>query len=131
MNPVGRRLIALAFAVMACQVVSTVATPMLLFARAGEPTGSDEITCTCTHGLNAECPMHKHKRSASPSPGTSWCTGGQDSQASLLTTLLAFAGPVVERHQEVRPQGISEPLIPLLVCSLDLDRPPVSPPPRS
>lgn len=123
------------FAVLACQVTGLAAVPLVLGQRAASaPAGGDEgdeIACSCTHGPNAECPMHKHKKPAPASGDARWCSGCPDAQDIVLTTVVGFAGALVDRYQPVAPEGVSESIGVLRERSLDLVRPPTSPPPRA
>ena len=121
----------LVFAVLAGQG-GIAATPMVLFQMGGAATAAsgEKIACTCIHGPNAECPMHKHNKPAPVSDKTRWCTGCSESPAAILTTLIGFAGEIVLRQQSVAPQGLSESLGVLVERPANLVRPPVSPPPR-
>jgi len=123
----------LVFAVLAGQVAGIAATPVVLCEMGGAvtPASADEIACTCTHGPNAECPMHKHKKPAPVSGETRWCTGCSDTPAAVLTTLMGVFGEIVLRHQPIAPERLSESLSILVERPLNLVRPPVSPPPRA
>jgi hypothetical protein len=130
-NTLRRRLIALVFTVMACQLADIVAAPLVICRMGTAPSaGSGEISCTCPQGPDAECPMHKHEKPIPSSRETRWCADCRGSAEMILTTLIGFAGPVVERHQTLIPEGASEPLITTLAGSPDLSSPPSAPPPR-
>ncbi len=122
----------LVFAVLAGQVAGIAATPVVLCEMGGAATSAsaDEIACTCSHGPNAECPMHKHKKPAPASGETRWCTGCSDIPAAVLTTLIGVAGEIVLRQQPVAPEGVSGSISALVERPQNLVRPPVSPPPR-
>lgn len=118
---------------MACQMAGIAATPLVLGQMDSTTTSAvtDEGRCTCAHGKNAECPMHKQTKPASAPRGTQWCSGSHDTQEGVLTTLVGFAGTLVQRHQPAAPEGVSASLGALLERPLDIVRPPVSPPPRN
>jgi len=128
---IRRRLIVLVLAVIAGHVAGIAATPAVLCQMGGAAAArADEIVCTCIHGSNAECPMHKHKKAAPMSSETRWCTGCSDAPAAVLTTLMGVSGEIVGRDQPVAPEAVSESLSILVERPLNLVRPPVSPPPR-
>ena len=68
-----------------------------------------------------------HKKSAPLSRQIRWCAGSHDSQDGVLTTLIGFACAIVQHHQPVVPEGVSESLGALSERPLDLVYPPVFP----
>jgi hypothetical protein len=117
---------------MACQLVDIATAPLVLCRMDAAPSvGSAEIACTCPQGPNAECPMHEDKRPTPSSGESRLCAGCAGRAEMVLTTLIGFAGPVVDRHQTVIPEGTSEPLTSIFVRFPDVDSLPLFPPPRS
>ncbi len=134
MRLVRRHLLALALVIVAGQVASTVATSAVLCQmNAAEAAARDAIMCTCVHGANAECPMHKGHKAGLPTDPSSresrWCDGCADTSAMVLTTIL-FAGPVVDRLLTVAPNTLPERLIGILACPFDVVLALDAPPPR-
>jgi hypothetical protein len=134
MRLIRRRLIALALAVTASQLVGLAAAPAALCQMGEAASSAGPVVCTCEHDPGGECPLHKqHQQSSSSSessPKDCRCsgTGGAD---VMLTTLMAPAGPIVERHRVAEPDIISECVLPLVQQFLSVAPPPVSPPPRA
>ncbi|MES1256123.1 MAG: hypothetical protein ABUS56_10975 [Acidobacteriota bacterium] len=132
MRSLRHRLVALVFAVVACQVAGIAGTPVALGTMlVTDSTGGDEVACTCTHGPNAECPMHEHKKPAPPSRDTRWCTGCHDAADMVLTPIVGFVAPLVDRQGVDAPVGVAASVTAAVDFSLDLARPPASPPPRT
>jgi hypothetical protein len=134
---VRRRLVALALLVLLCELGVMAATGIAL---AQPPAGDvqavthDEITCTCTHGPDAECPMHKAPK-AHPPAGASpreprWCTGCSTDPQIVLTPF-AFVGPLVTAARADAPRAASAVLDRRTASPIDFARPPVPPPPRA
>jgi hypothetical protein len=134
MSLVRRALGGCVLAVLLCQVAAMVATQIALVQPAASETASqDEVACTCVHGPDAECPMHKSRRPASSSGASSrearWCTGCSEGPQMVLTPF-AFVGPVAVRGEIAAPHAASEFLVAAVAFPFDLVLPPVAPPPR-
>ncbi len=134
MRLIRRHLIVLVLVVTACQIVGVAAAPVVLCQMGEAATGvGDEVVCTCGHDSGAQCPVHKHQQPPSPSkssPKDCRCSGAGGGADTMLTALMAFAGPLVERRHAAMPNGASESVCPIVERSLNVARPPVSPPPR-
>jgi hypothetical protein len=69
--------------------VMTVTPAALCAGWAGAAAAGDNVTCTCTHGPDAQCPMH-HKRATSPSG----CNCGNNAPDPGSLTVVSLLGPV-------------------------------------
>ena len=135
MKALRRHLLVCVLVVMACQIAGLAATSVALSrASHAEPAGGNEIVCTCTHGPEAECPMHKshnlYRASASPSSPLEHhcCSGRQEGPDMLLT---AFLAPLAAPCQELPAPGDSSASVPFANSHIvDMTRSPISPPPR-
>lgn len=137
MNLIRRRLAVLVMVVAVCQCAGVMAASAILCCRmeSTAAAGDDESACTCGHGAGAECPLHQNHggRRSEPvprSPADCRCSGVPDGAATMLTTLVSLAGPLVDRSQVAVPEGSSRFVSPASAPVLSLARPPVSPPPR-
>lgn len=134
MSVIRRRLVVCVLAVLLCQLAAMAASEAVWY-QAGEQesASSDEIACTCTHGPDAACPMHKSPKAPSPAGASSresrWCKGCDDGPQMVLAPF-TFVGPVVARGSVVAPRGVSALSIAVAAPPLDVVRPPIAPPPR-
>jgi hypothetical protein len=134
---VRRRLVALALLVLLCELGFMAGTGIALAQPdAGDVQAAtrDEIMCTCTHGPDAECPMHKAPKAHAPEATAPreprWCTGcGTDPQ--MVLTPFAFVGPLVAASRVHAPRAASAVLVRRTALPIDFARPPVPPPPRA
>jgi hypothetical protein len=133
MKAFRRHLAACALVVVTCQMASLATGAILSRASHGESAIGNEVVCTCTHGPDAECPMHRsHKASVLPSSPLDHhcCSGRQDGFDALLTALLApLAAPAA--CQELPAPGDTSASVPFAGAHIiDVTHSPISPPPR-
>lgn len=129
---IRRRLIALILVVVTSVLASVIATPGLICQMGGERGGVEAaLVCTCGHGDDAQCAMHKHHGSKSSAPTTNrFCAGCHDQVDVVMTALIGFAAPLTDRSEIAPPDGR------LAMVRLSGDQPldfayqPLSPPPR-
>jgi hypothetical protein len=133
---IRRRLIAFVLAVTASLLAGMAATPAMICQMIGEPPAVAAATvCTCAHGTDGQCPMHKHhgpgpSSSSAPISGNRWCAGCADSAEMIITAMIGFAAPIIDRSDIARPDGRSAQVHAFIEHPLDTVHPPVSPPPR-
>jgi hypothetical protein len=118
-------------ATMACQLAGIVTTQVVFWqARAIAAGDHNQVACTCTHGLNGECPMHK-KRPAVPDGSSRFCSTTDSSVAFVLTALVGTPAIVADEHPSLDPLQESGRVIGTTGQPERLDVPPALPPPRS
>jgi hypothetical protein len=87
-----RRVLAPATAIwLFCQVATVALAPIALWIAA-DVHGAE---CTCGHGADAMCPMHRHKPSADPNSHCSMQAANRTGTA-VLTTIIGAAGLIPE-----------------------------------
>jgi hypothetical protein len=127
-----RRLIVLVSCLLACQVATMVAAPVLLHQPSTAATDGSGILCGCKEEPGAECPMHKGKhQSAGSESGTLRACAGYGDRAAVLTFLTGTGGILQPASHDIRPATRSVALAALITPVLNADRSPTSPPPRS
>jgi hypothetical protein len=131
MTLIRRRLVALVLIVLAGQVAATASTPAVFGAMTMAESGdADGTVCTCVHAPDAECPMHKRKP-AVPAGQDRWCAGCHEGAGAVLTSLVDFVAPLVDRRTALIQDTVSTPVSVVAEHALSLAPPPVSPPPRA
>src|SRR5688572_24357371 len=75
-----------------CQLGTVVLVPVALWVSAADPHAAE---CTCGHGANAMCPMHRHKPAGDP---ISHCSmqASNETGTGALTTGVGAAGLIPE-----------------------------------
>jgi hypothetical protein len=93
-----------------------------------DPAGSHAAVCTCTHGTDAACPMHRNTASGSR---TCVLRAAADQSAAQLTSLFGATGPPVLRTQFFAPACATP--VPIVEWQMIVEHPasPDPPPPRS
>lgn len=114
---------------MACQLAGLAAQALPQWRMGGAVSvDADEMVCNCTHGPNALCPMHKPApRTPEPGPRCDACHHGQEMAPAASNEA---AGTVARRYHPSAPDAPSAFVACVTERPLDLDRSPVSPPPR-
>src|SRR6476661_3954376 len=124
-----RRLLALLAAIWLWSQIAPVAlVPVAMWVSAADPHAAE---CTCGHGADAMCPMHRHKPTGSSSSHCSMqATNGTGT--AVLTTLVGVAGLIPESIP-----SLVAPVPSTSVSPADVDVrgehpvPPDPPPPRA
>lgn len=124
-----RRLLApLAAIWLSCQIGAVALVPVAMWLNAADPHAAE---CTCGHGADAMCPMHRHKPAGSSSSHCSMqATNGTGT--AVLTTLVGVAGLIPESMS-----SLVAPVPSTNVSPADVDVrgerpvPPDPPPPRA
>jgi hypothetical protein len=106
------------------QLASAALTPLAV--RAGRADGQT-ATCTCTHGADAACPMHRN--TARSKTCVLQSTTGHS--AVLLTSLFGITGIVPARTHLLAPARATYVAIVDLQLTLKRPGPPDPPPPRA
>src|SRR5258708_9436 len=88
-----RRLLApLAAIWLSCQIGTVALVPAAMWISAADPHAAE---CTCGHGADARCPMHRHKPAGNSSSHCSMqATNGAGT--AVLTTIFGVAGLIPE-----------------------------------
>src|SRR5687768_4638323 len=88
-----RRLLAPVTAIWVfCQLGTVALGPVALWVSAAD---SHDAECTCGHGANAMCPMHRHKPAGDPNSHCSM-QASNETGTGVLTTITAAAGLIPE-----------------------------------
>jgi hypothetical protein len=139
---IRRRLIALVVAVVANVLVGVVVTPVMVCQMGGDRPAVAAVVCTCGHGADGQCAMHKHHGSgassssanssstSTPASGNRWCAGCEDSVDMIMTAMIGFVAPLADRSEIAPPDGRPASLRAFAEHPLDFVHPPLSPPPR-
>ena len=90
MTRLRRALVPLAALWLSCQVGTVALVPVALWVTAADPHAAE---CTCGHGADAMCPMHRHKPAGAP---TSDCSmqAANETGTAVLTSLVGVTGLV-------------------------------------
>jgi len=83
--------------------------------------------CTCAHGPQSECPMHKQK----PPTGSKFCSGCPTNADLLLTSIFSLNGLIDDREQAIEPADSFAPVLDHTSTTLSRSSDPLSPPPRN
>jgi hypothetical protein len=123
MTRLRRALGRIAIAWLLCQAGLLAATPIVLWAGAGEGL----LECTCAHGDHTYCPMHH-----APKPGSKTCfmQNGDNSGVSVLASIFGFVGMLTASSQVVAPSPASS-LVQTAGTASCRPTPPDPPPPRA
>jgi hypothetical protein len=93
-----------------------------------------EVACTCTHGPDANCPMHKllaaQTQGRESTPGQPHCCSRQPDGNMLLTSLIVWSGAIVPVRMAAHAQGSREHIATAAPQLVTRERAPASPPPR-
>jgi hypothetical protein len=112
---------------LTCQIVTVACVPVAWWVSAADPRAAE---CTCGHGADAMCSMHRHKPARSPDSHCSMQASNETGTA-VLTALVGAVGLI--------PESISSLVAPapsMRVSPADVDVrgerpvPPDPPPPR-
>jgi len=88
-----RRVLAPATAIwLFCQIGTVTLTPVALWIAAAHPHAAE---CTCGHGADAMCPMHRHQPAGDPNNHCSMQAANQTG-AAVLTTIIGAPGLIPE-----------------------------------
>jgi hypothetical protein len=121
-----RRVLGLVAIVWLVGQVGLSALTLLLLETSGPALS--EAACTCTHGPDAACPMHRNT-----APGSRTCVlrGAGDHTAILLGSLFATTGLAMERMRLLAPATSGS--VAIGVCHMIIRQPgsPDPPPPRA
>jgi hypothetical protein len=129
---IRRRLIAFVLLLLASQVATLIAAPVLLHQPATEATDGSGVLCGCKEEPGAECPMHKGKhQSSGTESGTLHACAGYGDRVAVLTFLTGSGGILQPASNVGRPATPAVALAPLVPPVFDADPSPTSPPPRS
>jgi hypothetical protein len=117
---------------LACQVATMIAAPMLLRQTSTEVADGSGVLCGCKEEPGAECPMHKGKhQSSGTESGTLHACAGYGDRVAVLTFLTGSGGILQPASHVRRPATRGLALAAFTTAVLNADRPPTSPPPRS
>ena len=111
-----------------CQIGTVALVPVALWVGAA---GRHAAECTCGHGEDAKCPMHRHKPAGDPNSHCSM-QASNEAGAGALTTIVSVAGLLPESTP-----SLVAPLPSTNVSPTDVDVrgerpvPPDPPPPRA
>ena len=128
MPVIRRHLVWLACLWLCAQAVSLVAVSWSGYLHTSQ--SSDNLTCTCTHGLDANCPMHHHRKESSKSD-CHCASNAPDTGTTSVVTFLGIAGVLTATP------GASAPLLQSPFTDRSATAPtdwiaaPVGPPPRA
>jgi len=86
-----RALVPLAATWLTCQVGTVALGPVALWVSAD----SHAAECTCGHGADAMCPMHRHKPAGDPDTNCSM-QAANGAGTAVLTTIVGAAGLIPE-----------------------------------
>lgn len=87
MTRLRRALVPLTAVWLSCQIGTIALVPVASWVNAADPHAAE---CTCGHGANAICPMHRHKPAGDPSSRCSMQATNETGTAPLTT--IAGAG---------------------------------------
>jgi hypothetical protein len=87
-----RALVPLATIWLSCQIGTVALVPVALWVSAADPHTAE---CTCGHGADAMCPMHRHKPAGNPNSHCSMQAANGAGRA-VLTTIVGVAGLIPE-----------------------------------
>ena len=127
MTRLRRALVPLTAMWLWCQIGTVALAPIALWVSAADPHAAE---CTCGHGADAMCPMHRHTPAAAPDSHCSM-QAANETGAAVLTTLVGAAGLIPEST----PSRVA-PVPSMNVSPPDADArgerpvPPDPPPPR-
>ena len=77
---------------LSCQIGTVALVPVALWISAADPHAAE---CTCEHGADAMCPMHRHTPAGNTNSDCAMqAANGAD--AAVLTTLVGVAGLIPE-----------------------------------
>lgn len=128
MTRLRRALVPLAAMWLSCQIGTVVFAPVALWISASDPHAAE---CTCGHGADALCPMHRHKPAGVPKSDCSMQAANETGTA-VLTTIVGAAGLIPESTP-----SLVAPVSSMNVAPTDVDVrgerpvPPDPPPPRA
>ena len=120
-----RRIVGLVAVVwLSCRLASAALAPLAVWAGSADGHAAE---CTCVHGPDAACPMHKKA-----APGSTFCVLQSTAEPStaLLTSPFGLLGLVAERTQLVAPASSRHVLIVDFEMTTRRAGPPDPPPPR-
>ena len=127
MTRLRRALVPLAAMWLSCQIGTVALVPVALWVSAADPHAAE---CTCGHGADAMCPMHRHKPAGDPNSHCSMQAANETGTA-VLTTIVGAAGLIPESTP-----SLVAPVPSMNVRPADVDVrgerpvPPDPPPPR-
>jgi len=127
MTRLRRALVPLVAMWLSCQVGTFALVPVVLWVNAADPHAAE---CTCGHGADAMCPMHRHKPAGDSNNPCSMQASNQTG-TGVLTTIVGAAGLIPESTPSFVAPGPS-----ISVSPMDVDVrgerpvPPDPPPPR-
>ncbi len=120
----------IAAAWLVCQAATLTLAPALLWFGS---TDAGLMECTCTHGVDATCPLHHRTTGSSSTASSRLCVvrSMTTSAAASLNALFGVAGLLPARSLAMFFVPAVSPA--LLECSIDSRRPlpPDPPPPRA
>ena len=127
MTRLRRALVPLTAVWLSCQIGTVAFVPVALWVSAADPHAAE---CTCGHGADAMCPMHRHKPAGDPNSHCSMQATNETGTA-VLTTIVGAAGLIPESTP-----SLVAPVPSMHVGPTDVDVrgerpvPPDPPPPR-
>ena len=127
MTRLRRALVPLAAVWLSCQIGTVALVPAALWVNAADPHAAE---CTCGHGADAMCPMHRHKPAGNPD-GRCSMQAAHETGTAVLTTIAGAAGLIPESTP-----SLVAPVPSMNVSPTDVDVrgerpvPPDPPPPR-
>ena len=92
MTRLRRALAPLAAIWLSCQIGTVALVPVALWVNAADPHAAE---CTCGHGADAMCPMHRHKPAGDPNSHCSM-QASNETGTGVLTTIVGAGGLIPE-----------------------------------
>jgi hypothetical protein len=127
MTRLRRALAPLAALWLSCQIGAVALVPVALWVSAADPHAAE---CTCGHGADVMCPMHRHKPTGDPKSHCSM-QASNETGTGVLTTIVGAGGLIPESTP-----SLVAPASSINVSPTDVDVrgerpvPPDPPPPR-
>jgi hypothetical protein len=127
MTRLRRALVPLVAMWLSCQIGTVALVPVALWVSVADPHAAG---CTCGHGADAMCPMHRYKHAGDPNSHCSM-QSSNETGTGVLTTIVGAGGLVPESTP-----SLVAPVPSMNVSPTDVDArgerpvPPDPPPPR-
>jgi hypothetical protein len=128
MTRLRRALAPLAAIWLSCHIGTVALVPVALWVSAADPHAAE---CTCGHGADAVCPMHRHKPAGNTN-STCAMQAVNGAATAVLSTLVGVSGFIPESKPSLAAPVPSTRVRPIdVVVRGERPVPPDPPPPRA